>query len=590
LNKDNGCSRRTTLKAFDYGQIMSRSHRSAASRRQSHQTTASTDKAGATWFGNLAPGMLFVLTFVMCCFPLRDFDFWWHLKTGELILERGTVPYADWFTYMDANQPWIDMHWGFQILIVGVYRFLGVNGVILTKAMLFTTAVAIGWIAAGRHLPRAGKVFIWLPAVIAISGRAYERPEMLTVLFLAMALLLAEKCRNNTRWLPAWPLLILVWANCHALFILGIVVWCALAGEALLRQIPMISNLPVTRHWHPISPRQVALYTVLILGAALINPYTLDGLMFPWVLYRKFSVENDFYGVRIGEFRAPVMFLKGLIQQYGPVGGIIQAGWNLYFTSEVAVFLIALASFRGIFTRKHFSPFRLVLFAGFSHLAWVATRNTSIFSLVAAVTACANLQDERRTLRSDEPGRHDESPLGSQLATLGLGLLMVIFISGEWGHVVEKWKVFGFGEAKNWFGHDAAKFSGQQGHPKRAFVAHIGLAATWIYHNGPDKKVFMDPRLEVCSRKTFEQYDRVLAMMATGATGWEQIVNPDHGEMPTVILDSRHSRPQINGMLQRPDWRLVFADQSAAVFLTTTQADALSLKPADPSVLVEIQD
>jgi hypothetical protein len=54
---------------------------------------------------------------------------------------------------------------------------------------------------------------------------------------------------------------------------------------------------------------------------------------------------------------------------------------------------------------------------------------------------------------------------------------------------------------------------------------------------GAEKKVFMDPPLEVCSGRTFEQYDRVLAMMATGATGWEQIVNPDHGEMPSILVD-----------------------------------------------------
>jgi hypothetical protein len=63
------------------------------------------------------------------------------------------------------------------------------------------------------------------------------------------------------------------------------------------------------------------------------------------------------------------------------------------------------------------------------------------------------------------------------------------------------------------------------------------MTTAFFMKYGAEKKEFMDPRLEVCPRITFEQDDRVLALMATGATGWEQIVNPDHGEMPSVLVE-----------------------------------------------------
>jgi hypothetical protein len=63
---------------------------------------------------------------------------------------------------------------------------------------------------------------------------------------------------------------------------------------------------------------------------------------------------------------------------------------------------------------------------------------------------------------------------------------------------------------------------------------------------------------------------------------WEKIFDENGGEVPVVILDSRGSRKEINGMLQTPGWRLVFADRSAAVFLTNQKADELSLSRADP--------
>ncbi len=132
-----------------------------------------------------------------CCL---SFDFWWHVQTGQLILERGAVPDTDWYTYLDADQPWIDMHWGFQLLMAGTLSLMGISGVILVKAAFYTASVLIGWGAPGQGLPAYARVLIWTPAVIAISRRAYERPDMLSVLFLAVALWLSEKSRTEPKW------------------------------------------------------------------------------------------------------------------------------------------------------------------------------------------------------------------------------------------------------------------------------------------------------------------------------------------------------------------------------------------------------
>ncbi len=564
--------------------------RSPSPTNRRHSPGARREAAEAAWFGKLAPWLLFLLTFVMCCFPLRDFDFWWHVRTGQLILERGAVPYVDWYTYLDSEQPWIDMHWGFQLLMVATFSLLGVAGVILVKAAFYTASVLIGWAATGQGLPAFRKVLIWLPAVIAITGRAYERPEMLSVLFLAVALLLTEKSRVSHNWVWAWPALILLWVNCHALYILGCVVWLAFVVEQMAARVwqHRSSGAPPAGQ-STLSPGRLALVTGMIIAAALINPWTVDGLRFPWVLYRKFSVENDFYGVRVGEFQAPIRFVQQQVDRHGMTVGLIVALRNLYFTAELAVFLIGALSFIGPLRRGRLRIDRLLLFAGFSHLAWVATRNTSVFSLVAAVVACGNQCDGLLTDETRTKQLHDGSVFWNQLATLSLSLLLVLFVSGEWGHFVEPWKVFGLREAKHWFGHEAARFCGRPGMPDRAYVAHFGLAGPFIFHNGPQKKLFMDPRLEVCSRQTFEKYEQVGRMITQGIPGWEQIVNPDNTEMPVMVLDSRYSRGEINGLLATPAWRLVFADPAAAVFVETTRADALGLPPADINVMAQAQ-
>jgi hypothetical protein len=94
----------------------------------------------------------------------------------------------------------------------------------------------------------------------------------------------------------------------------------------------------------------------------------------------------------------------------------------------------------------------------------------------------------------------------------------------------------------------------------------------------------MDARLEVCTQQTFQQFNRVLQKMARGDPSWMSLFRD--GVMPVVILDSRTSRKPINGLLNTPGWRLVFADPSAAVFLQTETADKLNQPAVSPDPLM----
>ena len=44
-------------------------------------------------------GLFLALTFLLGAFPLKDTDFWWHLKTGDMIRQSGRVPTFDLFTF-----------------------------------------------------------------------------------------------------------------------------------------------------------------------------------------------------------------------------------------------------------------------------------------------------------------------------------------------------------------------------------------------------------------------------------------------------------------------------------------------------------
>ena len=49
-------------------------------------------------------------------------DAWWHLRSGQWILENRRLPTLDPFTFASADREWIDLHWGFQIPLALAYR------------------------------------------------------------------------------------------------------------------------------------------------------------------------------------------------------------------------------------------------------------------------------------------------------------------------------------------------------------------------------------------------------------------------------------------------------------------------------------
>ncbi|HTI50400.1 MAG TPA: hypothetical protein VL475_05595 [Planctomycetaceae bacterium] len=509
--------------------------------------------------------------FVSLIYPLYDTDFWWHLRTGELMLQGNAPPQVDLYTFTDSDKAWIDLHWGFQVLIAVLHRLGGVNLVIFIKAGVITAAVAIAWLASGRSLPGWLKAPLWTLPVIAISGRGYERPEMLSQLFLAVWLFVAFRVERRPRLIWLLPAVQLLWVNCHALFVLGLVVGVCYIADCVARDL-------AKGKWGLAPPARAPEGSTLIRAGGLValacfvSPYFEEGALFPLTLYRKFTVEQAFYSVNIGEFQQPIRF----VMKYGLT--------NIYLIAEVGVLIMTAASFIGVaIRRRQWSVLRLALFVAFSHLAWEASRNTNIFSIVSGVVLCANVGDMlakgKLPLSPRIQGRL------SCAAGLGIACLFLLVVTGQWNRWGEGNKPFALGEAKDWFIHGPAKFAGQPGFPDRAFVANNGQAAVYSYHNYPPRTVFMDGRLEVCTLKTFKLYNEILYRMGAGDPGWQLLFDRSTAPLPAVILDTRTSLIPLVGMMHTRGWRMVYADPSGAVFLDDASADKLHLEQVDWGLL-----
>jgi len=156
----------------------------------------------------LLGALLAVLGLLATLSPVRNYDYWWHLRTGALIVEEGRVPRADPFSFTAAGAPWVDHEWLFQVLAWAAHAHAGPVGLVLLKAALVLGLLFL----ASRLLEReghgpAGRAFFLTIAIVGSAFRVDVRPELVTLLLVPLAVHLAITARATGR---RWPLVLAV--------------------------------------------------------------------------------------------------------------------------------------------------------------------------------------------------------------------------------------------------------------------------------------------------------------------------------------------------------------------------------------------
>lgn len=539
--------------------------------------------------------MLVLLAFLLGLVQMADTDIWWHLRTGELIWQRGEVPQTDWYTYTNPESRWIDLHWGFQLLAAGLFHLGGVPALVISKSVVGAAIFAV-CLSAQRGTWRPWhSAACWLPAVLLFAGRSVVRPELLSLLLFGTTLAILFHLRSRPRLVWLVPLIQLVWVNLHALFILGLVLWVFFLTDAALRpclpwQSPdSESGRPAWRNW--------LIATVLQGLACLLNPYGLEGAAFPFVLWSRLQgAERRFYQQLAGEFHGFGDFLA----QYG-FAAVFQ---NLSTAMLVTIAVAAAISFILLARRGRFSLFRALVFLAFGYLAWQANRNAALFGLAAGAVLRWNLGDWA-AVPSAAAGNDVQRPkfqVGKVATAAVLGVLVIVTPLGG----LSLWRLMpgpryvpllaelgrepfavvprfpGVGETPYWYAHDAVRFLGRPGMPPQVFASHLGQASLVIYHLGPDKRVFADPRLETNTRETLARYLEIHRSLEAHDEAAERLLRASgNGELPALLIGSADLWPTRERWFTHPRWRAVYADPIAVVFLPTDQANALGL-PAVP--------
>lgn len=197
---------------------------------------------------------------------LLDFDIWWHLRTGEWILDRGALPDSDPFSVFGAGKPYVAYSWLFDLIASLLYRTFGLVGLLVLEGSLLLAIVYVlhRLLLDVVGAPRASSITII--ASIAMQPVFTPRPWLFTILFFLIELYLLEDARRRSDpvrlvWLPP---LFAVWANCHIQFVYGLALLAAALGEQLItrirgRETPLL--------------RPMAVCAGVSLCATLLTPY-----------------------------------------------------------------------------------------------------------------------------------------------------------------------------------------------------------------------------------------------------------------------------------------------------------------------------
>jgi hypothetical protein len=224
--------------------------------------------------------VLLVLAVLTVRSRFDDPDLWWNLKTGEVIWTTHTIPVTDLFSYTTNHHAWIPHEWLAQAAIYGAYRWGGFSGLMLLLCFLTAVLLIAGYglcslYAKNSKVGFLGALIIWLFATIGLAIRA----QMFGYIFLILELLLIQLGRTRSpRWFFCLPVLFAVWVNCHASFVLGIIVAAVFWGSSLLnfREGSLLSP-----HWSLRRRRILGFALILSVMALFLNPVGVKQILYP---------------------------------------------------------------------------------------------------------------------------------------------------------------------------------------------------------------------------------------------------------------------------------------------------------------------
>ncbi len=527
---------------------------------------------------------------------LCNTDTWWHLASGRWIITHGTIPHLDVLSWTVPDHAWTNVQWLFDVLIYGIYSLGGPTLLVASSMTAYASSTAIILVIVRRHLGPLSASVLCAWAVLISQERFEIRPEMLSYLFLSVLLWLYATGREaNSRRLWAVPIVMCLWANCHSLFVLGMVIIISQMAGSFITDLPILPS-GWRRPLEPVVRKRLLASGAFALAAVLLNPYFLTGALFPFKLMSRISGKNSIF-MSIGEFRRP-------FENYFISYSVTAYRWFFFFAiaAVLAAMIVAAIQRRPEYTgsgkelsraerrrlnqmgkgRKvttspppqgknqahdrnisHINFADIAVLTVMGYLSILARRNIPLLALVGApvVAACLALVATRIPLTM-------KSALNRMRIILAV-VLMLLFLGGYWfiaSNGFYKWSYdlyeFGPGTLSMRFPIRAAAFMKEQGLPGRLYN-DLGNGGYLTWAEPIPGGVYIDGRLEVYDTDFFRQYMRQIA----NPRAWQDEM--DRQGIQTVLQFHwwGNTRNLINYLVHDSRWALVYYDETSVLLV-----------------------
>lgn len=495
-----------------------------------------------------SPALFVLVILIADAGQVSDPDLWSHIRFGQAalaghnftatLLGKGLAR-RDIYSYSAFGDQWRDPEWLSEVLMGAFYTHAGIIGLKIWK--FACVAATLGFLMIGvveSGAAPATQLNLLMVAALALWPQMQFRPQLFT--FALLAAMLAILSRDNYRgaarlWLI--PPMMTLWSNLHGGFIVGLVALSAYAGVAGFSDLRAGKGLG--------RGMRLGLLTATATLATFVTPYGLES----WdaVLH---SVGNQATRTAITEWQP---LWRAMVHQ-----------WHQFAFGELS-YLLALGLMAALMVSFARTPrvgdLPMVAIAVLMTVgSFVAARNIPL-AVIACVIPLARhtAQAAARTAAEDEAAQRTALPEGS-----GVNQWMVIALAIFWA--ISMGLFSPRLEADMTLPSGAVAFM-QQHDLHGNLLNDYDWGSYLIWHIEPRSKLFIDGRCETVYP------DNIINNYIQFYFNFVQAGRVLRGYPHDLILIPPEA-PAYHLLENSPEWKLVYRDRTAVLFVRANSAAA----------------
>lgn len=199
-----------------------------------------------------------------------DPDYYWHLQYGDWILDHGTLPTMDFWSWTFDGKAYKLTQWLGEVVMALANRAGGEMGTSILAAALITLTMACSYRAARCYLENRLAALTIAIGSNAILVSLSCRPHQFTHLGLACVtwVVATYMTTHNKRMLYWLPPMFALWVNLHGGYVVGLIYLWMVVGS-------IAADLFIQNRCSEIVPacKILALFALATTAATLLNPY-----------------------------------------------------------------------------------------------------------------------------------------------------------------------------------------------------------------------------------------------------------------------------------------------------------------------------